>query len=407
MACAVLQSLTIVSNLILLLVYILVTAYFSPALSLILLAAALCDFGLSMLSRGKITSCSAAVNRQMKEDNKVLSECVDAIELAKQNDVTEYLYKRCQSGTRNFIRKATKSDAMMIFLGNLNDAFNQVVSFAVSAFLIMTMQGSGAGDLVYCLFVSGSVLGISQTIENAVYMLMKNSASFDNVAEVSQLKALDGEAVLNAIETITFEDVDFSYSEGGRKILDGTSFTLRRGDIVCLKGANGRGKSTVFKLMTRLLTVDGGKILMNGIPIESIDKKSLDRQICYIGQDEALLNGSIENYLEVISGGPVSRQKACSMQEAVKLDPSVQSISDNGNALSGGQKKKLLMMKLLMRCEASSVILIDELEAGLDTETQQILSELEREIIRSNGDKIIVKISHIGKGDIFTGERSF
>ena len=65
------------------------------------------------------------------------------------------------------------------------------------------------------------------------------------------------------------------------------------------------------------------------------------------------------------------------------------------------------MMKLLMRCEASSVILIDELEAGLDTETQQILSELEREIIRSNGDKIIVKISHIGKGDIFTGERSF
>ena len=52
-------------------------------------------------------------------------------------------------------------------------------------------------------------------------------------------------------------------------------------------------------------------------------------------------------------------------------------------------------------------ILIDELEAGLDTETQQILSELEREMIRSNGDKIIVKISHIGKGDIFTGERSF
>lgn len=51
--------------------------------------------------------------------------------------------------------------------------------------------------------------------------------------------------------------------------------------------------------------------------------------------------------------------------------------------------------------------MIDELEAGLDTETQQILSELEREIIRSNGEKIILKISHIGKGDIFTGERSF
>lgn len=405
-SCAILQSLTMVSNIVLILVYLIVTAYFSPVLSLVLLFASLCDFAISMLSRKKIASCSGSVNRQMKADSEVLGQCVDAIALMKQNNIEKYFYRKCGESTDNFINTAKKSDAIMIFLKNLNSNFSQIVSFAVAAFLTITMTDAGAGDLVFCLFISNAVLTTSQAIESAIYTIIKNSPSFNNVAEISQLPRNYGNMEIGDIENIAFNNVSFSYTSGGKKVLDNVNFTINKGDTVQLCGSNGSGKSTIFKLLTGLFSTDGGNILINGHPIEQIDKIALNNQICYIGQDEILLNERPINYLEIISGSNISDSAFRSLCDTVKLDNNIDKIYHNGSSLSGGQQKKLLILKMLLRCETASVILIDELDANLDFETSEILSSLENKLF-SSGNKIIIKISHTDKSESYSKKINF
>ena len=71
----------------------------------------------------------------------------------------------------------------------------------------------------------------------------------------------------------------------------------------------------------------------------------------------------------------------------------IKNIEENGATLSGGEKKKLLMLKWLLNPSTSFVIL-DEIDAGLDDETKAVLKELEKELLKDR-KKIVMKISHI------------
>lgn len=387
------QSIMILSNLVLIIVFLAVSAYFNAMLTLVLALAGVAGFLISMLSRKPIAGASIKVNKKMKEDNGTLNECIDAIELIKTNELSEYFVEKCRNSVWSFIDTATRADMPMMFLKNLSTNFHQVVSFAVAGFLTMTVKGASAGDLVYYLFVSNIVLETSQTIEGAVYTLMKNSASFENVAKLSNLKPVGGSREIDGIENIAFEDVSFSYG-GEHQVLSHKNLYMERGDVIRVAGGNGAGKSTILKLIAGLLHADGGRILINGVPMEELSPACLRKDICYINQDEILLNGSVKNYLEIISGTKVSDDRLREFRNLIRLDDSVAEITGNGMSLSGGQRKKLLMLKLLLRCEEASVILIDEIEAGLDIETQEILTDLEREILRRKRDGIILKISH-------------
>ena len=85
------------------------------------------------------------------------------------------------------------------------------------------------------------------------------------------------------------------------------------------------------------------------------------------------------------------------LRQKVKLSPEIETIEQNGATLSGGEKKKLLMLKWLMRPDCSLVIL-DEIDAGLDDETKTILKGLENELLKDK-DKIVMKMSRIGRDD--------
>ena len=75
------------------------------------------------------------------------------------------------------------------------------------------------------------------------------------------------------------------------------------------------------------------------------------------------------------------------------MRPEIKKIEENGATLSGGEKKKLLMLKWLLNPSTSFVIL-DEIDAGLDDETKVVLKDLEKELLKDR-KKIVMKISHI------------
>ena len=397
------HSIQICVNLLLLIVFLVISAYIDLKLTLVLFIASIIGFLISMFSRKPISKASMKVNIKMKEDNKTLNEYIDALELVKTNNLDDYFLNKSKQSLWDFINTSIKADNTLVFLKNLVTGFHQVVSLCIASVLSITLQGDSVGDLVFYLFVSNMVLDISQQIESSIYSLIKMVPSFKNVNEILHLDKYDRNETIGPIETIEFKDVTFTYEGNENIILSNKNELFKKGDIIRITGQNGGGKSTFIKLLQGLLYPKMGDVLLNGISTKSIDTSYLKSQILYIDQDEIILNDNIKNYVEAISGQNISEDQLKELVDIVEFDESIVNISANGRSLSGGQRKKLLMIKLLLKYNLASVIILDELEAGLDIETKNIVAQLEKHIINNKNNCIFFKITHEAQeDDIFT-----
>lgn len=113
----------------------------------------------------------------------------------------------------------------------------------------------------------------------------------------------------------------------------------------------------------------------------------------YINQDEKCLNETIRQYLRIISGKQLPESRISEWLEALKLEDTNHVITGNGDSLSGGQRKKLYVLKLLATVDRASVIILDEIAAGMDQDTVELLRRIVRKIAEKK-DKIIFITDH-------------
>ena len=97
--------------------------------------------------------------------------------------------------------------------------------------------------------------------------------------------------------------------------------------------------------------------------------------------------------MRIIAHTDITDDHISTLREKMHLSPEIDNITDNGIHLSGGEKKKLLLIKCMLRSTAS-VIIWDEIDAGLDNETKMLLRDIEEDILNDPA-KIVIKISHI------------
>ena len=393
-----LQSVQIFSNTILISVFLILSAFTDIKLTFGLIIACLMGFLISNFSRTPIKNASKEVNIKMKEFNKISNEYVDALELTKTNELNAYFINKSKTSLWSFINTALKSDGIMVFLKNLLSSFHQLVSLILAAVLTMTMGVNSTGDLVFYLFISDTVINMGKNIEDTIYLISKNIPVFDNVAEILDMPKSAASKKIDKIHSIKLDNISFGY-EVNKPILTNLNAEFTSGDVVKIIGSNGGGKSTLIKIIIGLLQPQKGRVTINGISSKEISSSSLRKEILYIDQDEIILNDTIKNYLENISGEMLNEKQISQLMDKVGFDKGISEIKENGHSLSGGQRKKLMLMKLLLCYENASVIILDELEAGLDKETKAKVEEIEKEIISMRKDAIILKISHELKED--------
>ena len=95
-----------------------------------------------------------------------------------------------------------------------------------------------------------------------------------------------------------FKDVTFAYDE--KKILDKINFKVKANSTVAFVGKSGAGKTTIFNLLCKLYNIDSGKITIDGININELDKDSIRGNITIINQSPYIFNLSIRDNLKLV-----------------------------------------------------------------------------------------------------------
>jgi len=181
----------------------------------------------------------------------------------------------------------------------------------------------------------------------------------------------------NINSIIEFENVSLSY--GNRLILDDINFKINQGQIFGMLGPNGVGKSTIFNLITGLITPKSGKIKINGEDVTNypVYLRTKKFKVGYVPQYGGYFNDLtlIDNMKAiseiVINNKNISENRINYLITRFELD-NVKNIK--AKFLSGGQKKKLVIALSLL--SEPEVLLLDECFAALDVLTIKMLQEI-------------------------------
>lgn len=170
------------------------------------------------------------------------------------------------------------------------------------------------------------------------------------------------------------EDLRFSYRRG-REVLRGVTFSVESGDILCLLGSNGTGKTTLLRCLLGLSKPDAGRILVDGTDLGSLSVKQRARFMAYVPQSTNIAFPYKAH--EVVMMGRVSRLApgaghSREDKEAVELALERLQISHLAECryqeMSGGERQMVLVARAL--AQESRLLVMDEPTANLDYHNQ-------------------------------------
>lgn len=194
---------------------------------------------------------------------------------------------------------------------------------------------------------------------------------------------------------ITFRDVDFAYDDG-RQVLKKLSFTAKQGEVTALIGPSGCGKTTVTRLISRLYEVSGGEIRIGGIPIRPIDSEEFMQDVSIVFQDVRLFHRSILENIRIGRKDATDEEvleaaRLANCDEFVNKLPEGYDteIGEDGRLLSGGQRQRISIARAILK--QAPIILLDEMSSSLDIETEHLVQEALRRLLK---DKTVLIIAH-------------
>jgi ATP-binding cassette subfamily B protein len=232
---------------------------------------------------------------------------------------------------------------------------------------------------------------------------MSALVSFDRVFEVLDLEPMIADAP-DAVElprdarTIELTGVRFSYpaakevslasledvavldSAPTQEVLRGVSFRAEPGELIALVGPSGAGKTTVSQLVPRMYDVRSGSVRIGGYDVRSVTQQSLRDRIGVVSQEAHMFHDTIRGNL-LYAKPDATEQELLEAVTAAQIGELVQSlpdgldtlVGDRGYRLSGGEKARLAIARLLLK--APEIVILDEATAHLDSESEAAVQE--------------------------------
>lgn len=200
---------------------------------------------------------------------------------------------------------------------------------------------------------------------------------------------------------IRFEHVYFSYDAGipGKSshwVLKDLDFVIHPGETIAIVGSSGCGKSTVFKLISKLYEASNGTVYIDDIDVKELDAETLRGRITVVNQLPYIFHLSVRDNLRLIKPEMTEEEMravckmACVDRDIEEKPEGYDSVlGENGVDLSGGQRQRLAIARAFLN--NSDILMLDESTSALDNITQAQIFQTIRENWRG---RTVIMIAH-------------
>jgi len=266
---------------------------------------------------------------------------------------------------------------------------------------VMVIEGGLAiGTLVALTAYLNRLYGPLTALSNVQVDVMTTLVSFERVFEVLDLEpaiteAEDAKPLPDGPTSLEFDHVSFRYpsaaevslaslesvdadrlsSEPGELLLRDVSFRVEPGQMVALVGPSGAGKTTIASLVPRLYDVTDGAVRLAGVDVRDATLESVRSRVGVVSQDAHLFHDTLRANLRYARPDATDDEllevlRAAHILELVERLPDGLDtvVGDRGHRLSGGEKQRLAIARLLLKDPA--VVVLDEATAHLDSESE-------------------------------------
>lgn len=205
---------------------------------------------------------------------------------------------------------------------------------------------------------------------------------------------------------LELKDVVFAYPDAKDQIIfDKLNLVIQPGQRVALVGRSGGGKSSITKMLLRMVDVIDGQIMIDGQDIKQHTLKSLRRSIAYVPQDPAMFHRTI---MENIRYGDLeasdeevktAARKAHALEFIDKLPNGFETlVGERGVKLSGGQRQRIAIARAILK--DAPILVLDEATSALDSESEKLIQDALTELMKGRTSIVIAhRLSTIAKLD--------
>jgi ATP-binding cassette, subfamily B, bacterial HlyB/CyaB len=195
---------------------------------------------------------------------------------------------------------------------------------------------------------------------------------------------------------IEIKNITFRYQTDGQDVLKNVSFSIKSGDVIGIVGPSGSGKSSLTKLIQRLYLPQEGQVLVDNVDIAQADPAWLRRHIGVVLQENLLFNRTLHDNI-ALADPSMPRQQVMRFAKLAGADEFIAKlpqgydtmIEERGTNLSGGQRQRIAIARAL--ATDPRILIFDEATSALDYESERIIQNNMREIVKG---RTVIIIAH-------------
>lgn len=294
---------------------------------------------------------------------------------------------------------------IMIFVDNIGYVAVSVVG-AVLALSGAIPFGVIVAFLVYVRLFTQPITQIAQLSQG----LQMATAAGERVFEFLNAEEMESEehkkdAPPEATGAVEFKNVRFGYEGSDKIIIKNFSAKVEAGQKIAIVGPTGAGKTTLVNLLMRFNEINGGEILIDGVPISRMTREQVHSTFCMVLQDTWLFEGTIrENIVynkQNVTDDMIKKAcKAVGLHHFVRTLPKgYDTVLDDKVNLSAGQRQQITIARAMI--DDAPMLILDEATSSIDTRTEQLIQQAMDQLMQGRTSFVIAhRLSTIKNADV-------